>query len=214
VANVFFVIIPGQRKVVAALRAGELPDPELGSRGKLRSVHNTYFTLPVLFTMLSNHYAFVFGVPHNALVLIAMCAAGALLRLWFVMRHKAAERDGRTPLWPAAAGLAILVAVAIALAPRAVAPADASIAGGDPLQRVEQIVAVRCVGCHAEKPTLLGFTEAPKGIRLDSREQVLAHLPQLALQIRTRAMPIGNLTGMTEDERAIVLEWVDHGAVR
>jgi uncharacterized membrane protein len=211
VANVFFVIIPGQRRVVAALRAGVTPDPLAGQRGKLRSVHNTYFTLPVLFTMLSNHYAFVFGARHNYLVLIALCAAGALLRLWFVLRHKAHERGGRTPTWPAFAGLGLLLLVAVLLAPSQTTSAAAT---GSSYQRVQQIVALRCVGCHAEKPTFLGFADAPKGVKLDSEQALLAQLPQLALQVRTRAMPIGNLTGMTEAERSELLAWVDHGAPR
>jgi uncharacterized membrane protein len=216
VANVFFVIIPGQRAVVAALREGREPDPEAGARGKLRSVHNTYFTLPVLFAMLSNHYAFLFGARHNFLVLIAMCAAGALIRTWFVLRHKAREHGGRTPAWPALAGLAILAGVAVVLAPRSTSGASATAAVGGPssYDRVLAIVAVRCAGCHARKPTQLGFAEPPKGVMLETPEQIIAHLPQLALQVRTRVMPIGNLSGMTEDERTELLDWVDHGAPR
>jgi uncharacterized membrane protein len=216
VANVFFVIIPGQRAVVAALRDGREPDPEAGARGKLRSVHNTYFTLPVLFAMLSNHYAFLFGARHNFLVLIAMCAAGALIRTWFVLRHKAHERGGGTPAWPAIAGLALLAGVAIVLAPRPTSGASARAATGGPssYDRVLAIVAVRCAGCHARKPTQLGFAEPPKGVMLETPEQIIAHLPQLALQVRTRVMPIGNLSGMTEDERTELLDWVDHGAPR
>jgi uncharacterized membrane protein len=209
VANVFFVIIPGQRRVVAALRAGQEPNPLDGQRGKLRSVHNTYFTLPVLFAMLSNHYAFVFGAKYNYLVLIAMSAGGALIRLWFVLRHKAHERGG-TPAWPAIAGLALLLLVAILLAPARARPNE----GAASFVRIQQIVALRCVGCHAERPTFLGFVEAPKGVKLDSEAALVAHLPQLALQVRTRAMPIGNLTGMTDDERTELLDWVDRGAPR
>jgi uncharacterized membrane protein len=212
VANVFFVIIPGQRRVVAALRAGRAPDPEDGRRGKLRSFHNTFFTLPVLFTMLSNHYAFLFGANHNALVLIALAAAGALIRLWFVMRHKARERDGNTPAWPAVAGLALLAAVGFALMPRAVGRSNAAGSTQSSFERVQQIVATRCVSCHARKPLQPGFVEAPKGVMLETAEQLIAHLPQLAQQVRTRAMPIGNLTGMTEAERIELLQWVDHGA--
>ena len=210
VANVFFVIIPGQRKVVAALRAGLEPDPLAGQRGKLRSVHNTFFTLPVLFAMLSNHYAFVFAARHNYLVLIALCAAGALIRLWFVLRHKAHEHAGRTPWWPALVGVALLVLTGVLLAPTA----SSGTAADTSFERVQQIVAARCAGCHADKPTFAAFVEAPKGVKLETEEQLIAQLPQLALQVRTRAMPIGNLTGMTEDERAEVLAWVDHGAPR
>src|SRR5262245_49971770 len=117
VANVFFVIIPGQRELVRAKQENREPDPIHGIRGKQRSVHNTYFTLPVLFTMISNHYATAFGATYNWLALVAMSLGGALIRAWFVSRHKAHERGGRTPPWPAVAGIAILLAVVFALAP-------------------------------------------------------------------------------------------------
>src|SRR5882724_2601507 len=128
VANVFFVIIPGQREMVRAKLEGREPDPRAGLRGKLRSVHNTYFTLPVLFTMISNHYAMTFGARYNWLVLIALCAAGVLIRVYFVARHKRHERGGKTPLWPALLGVAILIAVAFALAPaQSLTARDASV---------------------------------------------------------------------------------------
>ncbi|MDP8985482.1 MAG: urate hydroxylase PuuD, partial [Pseudomonadota bacterium] len=118
VANVFFVIIPGQREMVRAKQQGRDPDPQAGLRGKLRSVHNTYFTLPVLFTMISNHYPMTFGARYNWLVLIAMGAAGLSIRVYFVARHKRHERGGKTAPWPALLGLAVLAATAAALAPR------------------------------------------------------------------------------------------------
>jgi len=130
VANVFFVIIPGQREMVRAKREGRDPDPEAGLRGKLRSVHNTYFTLPVLFTMISNHYAMTFGAQHNWLVLIALCAAGVLIRVYFVARHKRHERGGKTPLWPALLGLLIVAATAGALGPKRAPPAAANAESG------------------------------------------------------------------------------------
>src|ERR1700736_64585 len=117
VANVFFVIIPGQRAMVQAKREAREPDPRAGMRGKLRSVHNTYFTLPVLFTMISNHYAVAFGARRNWLVLIAMSAAGVLIRVYFVARHKRHERGGKTSPTSALLGLAVLAATAVALAP-------------------------------------------------------------------------------------------------
>ena len=119
VANVFFVIIPGQREMVRAKEQGREPDPQAGLRGKLRSVHNTYFTLPVLFTMISNHYALTFGARYNWLVLIAICLAGALIRVYFVDRHQRHLRGGHTSPWPAVLGVLIFVAAAAALAPRA-----------------------------------------------------------------------------------------------
>ena len=210
VANVFFVIIPGQREMVLAKQEGREPDPGAGLRGKLRSVHNTYFTLPVLFTMISNHYALTFGARFNWLVLIALSAAGLLIRIYFVARHKRHERGGSTSPWPAVAGLFILAATAAALAPRA-SPSGATAPG---FAQAERIVAQRCAPCHSAAPSQPGFTEAPKGLMLDTPAAILTHVTLIETQVATRAMPIGNLTGMTEDERTLLLEWIRHGAPR
>jgi uncharacterized membrane protein len=212
VANVFFVIIPGQRDMVRAKREGREPDAQAGLHGKLRSVHNTYFTLPVLFTMISNHYALTFGARHNWLVLIAMCAAGVLIRVYFVDRHKRHLRGGGTSPWPALLGVLVLVATAAALAPHA---APSTIATASPAQEfsaVQHIIAERCAPCHAATPTQPGFSTAPNGLVLDTPEALLAHVTVIAPQVQTRAMPIGNLTGMTDSERSRLLDWIGHGA--
>jgi uncharacterized membrane protein len=213
VANVFFVIIPGQREMVRAKREGRDFDPELGARGKLRSVHNTYFTLPVLFTMISHHYAITFGAARNWLVLIAMSAAGVLIRVYFVARHKRHERGGRTSPWAAVLGLAILAATATALAPRPVAwrAADDE-AGAAGFAQVRQIVAARCVPCHAANPTEPGVAAAPQGLMLDTPEALVAHAAMLGPMVETRAMPLGNVTGMTDPERRELLDWIRRGA--
>jgi uncharacterized membrane protein len=214
VANVYFVIIPGQRDMVRATREGRDPDPQAGSRAKLRSVHNTYFTLPVLFTMLSNHYAMTFGAHYNWLVLIAMSAAGALIRGYFVARHKRHERGGRTAPWPALAGVALLAATAVALAPRRVTVPSGSgdIDSAAQFVAVRRIVAERCAPCHAAAPTQPGFAAAPQGVMLDSPDAILARVALIQPQLASRAMPLGNLTHMTETERAQVLDWIRHGA--
>ncbi|MEJ0100446.1 MAG: urate hydroxylase PuuD [Pseudomonadota bacterium] len=224
VANVFFVIIPGQRRTVRALGEGRAPDPLDGQRGKLRSVHNTYFTLPVLFTMLSNHYAMTFGAKWNWLVLIALCAGGALIRAWFVARHFADRRGGRTPPWMLIAGLTLILATAVLLAPRptpkntavtavANAPVTASTAPATAgYARIQQILDARCVKCHATTPTFPGFAAPPKGLILETEDQLRAKLPLIATQVSTRVMPIGNLTGMTDAERTELLDWIAHGA--
>jgi uncharacterized membrane protein len=210
VANVFFVIIPGQRELVRAKQEGREPDPVHGKRGKQRSVHNTYFTLPVLFTMISSHYAFTFGARNNWLVLLGISFAGALIRVWFVARHKAHERGGKTPRWPAVAGVVILLLVAFALRPASsVQVQQASVAD---FADIEAIFARRCQSCHAQAPTQPGFNAAPAGVVLDTPAAILANLQKTQLQLRTRAMPIGNLTQMTEEERMIVLKWIDDGA--
>ena len=223
VANVFFVIIPGQREMVRAKEQGREPDPQAGIRGKLRSVHNTYFTLPVLFTMISNHYALTFGARYNWLVLIAISASGVLIRAWFVSRHKSHERGGKTAPWPALLGLCIIAATAAALAPRssgttpgtssaAASPREpASLLPAAQFAAAEDIVMRRCVPCHASHPTQPGFAAAPNGVLLDTPQDLLARAALIATQVQTRTMPIGNLTGMTEPERAQLLDWIRRG---
>ena len=198
-ANVFFVIIPGQKKMVAAAARGETPDPEHGIRGKQRSVHNTYFTLPVLFVMTSNHFAILYGHEFNWLILIGISLAGALIRVYFVERHK----GNASPL-PVAVAVLILLGIALAIAPAA---------GGDEeqetsLQAVRSVVDARCASCHSATPTHPAFPAPPLGIVFDSEAQILADAERIYQQtVVTRVMPIGNLTGMTEEERQIIAGW-------
>jgi uncharacterized membrane protein len=213
VANVLFVIIPGQRELVRAKQQGRAPDPSPGLRARQRSVHNTYFTLPVLFTMISNHYATTYGARYNWLVLVAISFAGACIRAWFVARHRAAER-GYLPLLPALLGALALAAVVVALAPAAgrSAAGPQPIAASASVSQVQQIVQLRCVPCHAARPTEAGFSAAPNGLMLETLDQLLAHLPQVQQQLTARTMPLGNLTAMTDEERAAMLMWIGHGA--
>jgi uncharacterized membrane protein len=210
VANVLFVIIPGQRELVRAKQQGREPDPAAGQKGKQRSVHNTYFTLPVLFVMISNHYAFTYGARHNWLVLLAMSFAGACIRAWFVARHKPVERRGFASAAPAVFGALALLAVVFALAPAPRLPAAAALAAPatDSRADVAAIVDRRCAPCHAVHPTEAGFDAPPGGLVFDSLEQVARHSTEVALQLSSRAMPLGNLTGMTDDERATLLAWL------
>jgi uncharacterized membrane protein len=209
VANVLFVIIPGQRELVRAKREQRMPDAAPGLRGKQRSVHNTYLTLPVLFVMISNHYPITFGARDNWLVLIAMSLAGAGIRAWFVARHRQAQWQP----WGLSAVIVsaiCIAAVVTALVPRQGSRAEANAApGADDLARVQSIVEQRCVPCHATHPTQAGFPIAPNGVVLESMDELRRHLPQIQQQLITRAMPLGNLTGMTPEERARVLQWVD-----
>ena len=169
VANVLFVIIPGQRELVRAKKEGRDPDPAPGLRGKQRSVHNTYFTLPVLFVMISNHYAMTYGARYNWLVLIAMSFAGACIRGWFVARHKPAGRRGAMAALPAALGVLTLAGVVVALAPAGPSPlgANAGPSSGAPpgdVAQVEAIVEQRCVPCHSTHPSSkFGFSAPPMG---------------------------------------------------
>jgi uncharacterized membrane protein len=216
VANVLFVIIPGQRELVRAKQQGRDPDSAPGMRGKQRSVHNTYFTLPVLFVMISNHYAMTYGARSNWLVLIAMSFAGACIRAWFVARHRPAENKGFITALPAILGVLTLGAVVLALSPslsqNAGLPGARAAAPAVDGARVQQIVEQRCVPCHAALPTQPGFNAPPNGLVFEKIDQVLAHLPEVQKQLVMRTMPLGNLTRMTDDERATVLMWIGHGA--
>ncbi|MEQ1775114.1 MAG: urate hydroxylase PuuD [Burkholderiales bacterium] len=200
VANVAMVIMPSQRAMVRAAEEGRDPDPRYGIAGKQRSVHNTYFTLPVLFVMMSSHYAFTFGHRYNWGLLIAMSLAGALIRVWFVDRHKGKQ----SPLTlVAAAGLLAIVA----WAGLPVASKTAASAPGD-FQRVRAVVAERCSGCHAAHPTFAGISAPPKGVMLETEAQIRDQAALIVQQSSTtRVMPPGNLTGMTDDERALIAAW-------
>jgi uncharacterized membrane protein len=209
VANVAMLIIPGQRKMVAAMVAGGKPDPIHGFKAKQRSVHNNYFTLPVLFIMISNHYAMTYNHPHAWAVLGAIMAAGVSIRHFFNLRHK-----GRIEWKYPAAGVAVLLALAVALAPSAPAPRLATDAA-PPFARIEQIVNQRCVACHAARPTQPGFSAAPAGVMLDTPELVRQHAARVYQQaVQLKAMPIANLTQMTDAERAELKAWFEAGARR
>ena len=200
-ANVFFVIIPGQKQMVAAAARGETPDPGPGIRGKQRSVHNTYFTLPVLFVMTSNHYAMTYGHEYNWLILIAISLAGALIRVWFVARHK-----GRASPVPAIAAVVILAAVAIAIAP--LPRATPEVEADTSLAQVRDIVAARCTSCHSAHPKHPAFSVAPLGIEFDTDEQILNDADRIYQQtVATHVMPLGNMTQMTNEERDIIGAW-------
>jgi uncharacterized membrane protein len=203
-ANVFFWIIPGQKTVVRAIEAGQPVDPVHGQRGKQRSVHNTYFTLPVLFAMLSNHYSFLYAHEANWLVLILMMFAGAAIRQFFVMRHGWKLGRNRHPAGYAVAGVAVIVVVAFWLAPPA-QPAAAAAAKAD-YAAVSQVVAQRCAMCHGEQVQM-------KNVRLDTPQALKQHAQNVYQQaVVARTMPMNNGTGMTEAERALLGQWFQAGA--
>ncbi len=204
--NVFFQIIPGQKQMVADIRAGREPDPKPGIVGKQRSVHNTYFTLPVLLIMISNHYPMTYGNKYGWAILAVFMLSGALIRQYFVLRHVG---KNLVALPAAAVALLLGVAVAIAPAPRSAAPAAAGVS----FDAVRPIIAERCAVCHAAKPTFPGFQQPPGGLTFDTPEQIKAAAPRIHQQtIATQTMPIGNLTKMTDDERALLGKWLAEGA--
>jgi uncharacterized membrane protein len=204
VANVFFHIIPGQKRMVADIRAGREPDPSPGIIGKQRSVHNTYFTLPVLFVMISNHYPMTYSHPYGWLVLGVIMIAGVLIRQFFVLRHK-----GRTVLLLPVVAVVLLAALAVALAPAPAAPAAKG--PGVTYAQLKAVLDARCLPCHSVKPTQAGFAQPPKGIVLETPEQIGQNAAKIAETVANRYMPIGNLTQMTDEERAVVTAWFAQG---
>ncbi|MGZ3158118.1 MAG: urate hydroxylase PuuD [Burkholderiaceae bacterium] len=206
VGNVLMVIIPGQRKLVEAMMKGQAPDPIYGKRGKQRSVHNNYFTLPVLFIMISNHYAMTYNHAYNWLVLAAMMAAGVLIRHFFNLKHKGII-DWRFP----AAGVAILLGLAVVIAPHPAAKSAST--GTVPFSQVQAVIMQRCTTCHSSHPTQPGFAAAPAGILLDTPEAIHQNSEKAYKQVvQLKAMPLANLTQMTDDERALVGAWFEAGA--
>ena len=204
VANVAMVIIPGQRRMVEAMRAGGKPDPVYGIRGKQRSVHNNYFTLPVLFIMISNHFAMTYRHPHAWAVLAVIMAAGVFIRHFFNLRHK-----GRVEWIYPSVGVALLLGLAVALAP----PRPAAGAGVPDFARVETIIRQRCVSCHAAHPTQPGFASAPAGVMLDDAQGIARNAPRIYQQaVQLKAMPLANMTNMTDEERAQLGAWYESGA--
>ena len=209
-ANVAMLIIPGQRKMVNAMLAGDKPDPVHGIRAKQRSVHNNYFTLPVLFIMISNHYAMTYNHRHAWAVLGAIMLAGVLIRHFFNLRHR-----GRIEWRYPAGGVAVLLLLAVLLAPAAPRRADrvAIDDAGARFMQVRAIMDQRCVSCHAARPTQPGFAAAPGGVILDTPEQVARHAARIYQQsVQLKAMPLANLTHMTDAERAQVGAWFEAGA--
>jgi len=205
-ANVLVWIIPGQRKVIAQMRAGQAVDPVYGQRAKQRSLHNTYFTLPVLVSMLSNHYGWLYQARHNWLVLVALMLAAALVRHSFVARHKALVQQRPVPWGYAVAGVAMMVAVVAALVP---SPSTAtSAAGAQPatLAAVRQIVEQRCVMCHNAQVQ-------QKNVALHTDALIRRHAQAVYQQaVVLKLMPLSNATQITDDERAVIRRWVEAGA--
>jgi uncharacterized membrane protein len=210
-ANVFFWIIPGQRTVVAQLRAGQAPDPIHGQRAKQRSVHNTYFTLPVIISMLSNHYGWLYQARHNWLVLVLLMLAGALIRHSFVARHKAHVLGKRTPWEHAVVGTLVLLGLALWLAPpppsaaqRAAAQAAAQAPAG--YAELRAVLDARCAMCHNAQLQ-------QKAVALHTPELVKQHAQGIYQQVSVlKLMPQNNATQITDAERALVKRWYEAGA--
>jgi len=209
VANVFVVIIPGQKKSVAALIAGKTPDPKWNFEGKQRSVHNNYLTLPVVLLMISNHYPLLFATRYNWLIVAIVLLLGPLIRHFYNSRHA-----GRgSPWWTwvvAAAGMAAIAWLS-GLGPRATVTGSA--AAKVDVAAVDEIVLARCSMCHAQQPVWAGIAAAPGGVMFDAPERIHRQARLIALYaVRSNAMPPGNVTEMTGAERGILAAWLAAGA--
>lgn len=210
-ANVFLVIIPNQKIVVADLIAGRRPDPKYGRIAKLRSTHNNYLTLPVVFLMLSNHYPLAFASEWNWLIASLVFLMGVTIRHWFNTRH---ARAGN-PHWTWAVTALIFVAIMwLSTSPlrqgdeTAMTPTAARFAAAPGFEEVTQIVLGRCSMCHAAEPNWPGLHWAPKGVVLETPAQVAMNARAIHLQAGlSHAMPPGNLAFITDAERAAIRAW-------
>jgi uncharacterized membrane protein len=208
VANVFLVIIPNQKKTVAALLAGETPDPELGRTGKQRSVHNNYLTLPVIVLMISNHYPLLFATRYNWLIVAIVLALGPVIRHFFNSRH--AGQGSPWWVWGVAAAGMGAIALLSAAGPRGAKTGEVP---GASFAQVERIVGTRCSMCHAAEPVWPTLAMAPKAIRLDDADHIRRNARLIGRNAAwSSAMPPGNITEMTGAERAAIAAWLAAGA--
>ena len=208
VANVAHVIIPNQRKVVKALKAGEDPDPKLGAEAKQRSLHNNYLTLPVIFVMIGNHYPLAFASPWMWLIMALILVIGAVVRHFFNTRHQGLP----SPWWTwVVAVLGFLLIIWISSLPpleemrRGEASAE--------FEDSELVVLSRCSMCHSREPLWPGIHHAPKGVYLETAADIAQNRHGIEMQaVRTHAMPPGNITDMEDDERRVLAVWIEAGA--
>jgi uncharacterized membrane protein len=200
-ANVFFVIIPAHWDLIRAKQAGREPDKAAALEAKRRSVHNNYLTLPVVFTMISNHFPITYGHSYSWLILVCLLVIGAWVRHFFNVRH-----TGRTAWWVPVTAAAGIAAVAVAIR-----PGGSSGETAVPFTRAQAIVQARCVPCHSAHPTKVN--SAPMGIAFDTPKQIASQarlIEQVA--VNTKVMPLGNQTGMTQAERDALGAWIRQGA--
>lgn len=210
-ANVFRVIIPSQREMVEAMAGGRPPDAARGKQAALRSLHNNYLTLPVLFIMVSGHYAATYGHAWNWAILAGLFLIGVGTRHWFNLRNQ-----GRRNVWILPAAAAGMVALAFVTAARQIGGTGvASPIGtaGPGFAKVRVVIAQRCASCHSSSPTDPAFPSAPLGVVLDTPEQIRAEAGRIfAVTVATPTMPLGNLTRMTAEERELLGQWIRAGA--
>jgi uncharacterized membrane protein len=204
VANVFFVIIPSQKAMVNAAKKGMMPDGQKGKNALFRSIHNNYFTLPVLFVMVSNHFPSTFGNKYQWAVLAAISIGSAGIKHWLNVRER-----GQISVWVMPASVIVLLAVAYVTAPQPsnVKCKEVSFA------EVNAIIQQRCIACHSSKPTDDVYTTAPNGVKYDTPQEI-ANKKELIMQrvVITKTMPQNNKTNMTPEERDVIRCWIEQGA--
>ena len=205
--NVLLFIIPKQRIVVADLKANRVPDPRHGQMAKLRSTHNNYLTLPVIFLMISNHYPMTFSADWNWAIVAAVLVLGVIVRNWFNRWESGESGAGVAWQWPAAAAIAASLFLTSAIAERGLGTADAV-----PADVALGIVQARCASCHAARPTDEAHSIPPADVAFDSIKEIRLHAPRILAQaVRSDAMPPSNLTGITDEERAQLGAWIAAG---
>jgi uncharacterized membrane protein len=208
VANVFVIIIPYQKKTVEAMIAGKEPDPVWGEIGKQRSVHNNYLTLPVVFLMLSNHYPLLFATRYNWLIVAIVLLVGPFIRHFYNSRHEGKGNPWWT--WAVAAAGMLAIALLSAAGPRVVT--TGALPPTPKFKQVANIVLSRCSMCHAAEPVWDGIPAAPKGVMLETPEEIRVHARLIEIYaVRSQAMPPGNITDMTPQERLTLASWIAAG---
>jgi len=211
VGNVFAAIMPGQRALVAAIEAGTPANPAWGAKAKLRSTHNTYLTLPLLFIMISNHYPMTYSPDHNWLILLAITVITGCVRQFFVLRHKNVVKPMLLIL--PIIGTLILAAVMAPAMPGSRSAAQNAAASTVSIHEVQAIVKQRCSSCHSATATDDMFKVAPAGVMLDNPADIKKWSPRiLARTVLTHDMPFMNKTAMTDIERQTLADWINAGS--
>ena len=210
VGNVFFIIMPAQRNLVGAIEAGTTPDPALPKNGLLRSRHNNYLTLPVIFIMVSGHFPSTYGHEWNWLILLGLSLVSVAVRHYFNTRH-----NGQQFVWALPAAVLALLVMAYVTVPHVPSTSTESATGEIPVSadQAYAIVATHCASCHSATPSHAGFSTAPGGLMFDTIEEVKREKDRIYLQsVASHIMPLGNSTGMTQEERNLLGRWITSGA--